>query len=180
MKTDTRKPTEGTRQAAAPSSTTSSEPGAAPDLAQQLKDIEDQERAIAERKADLRKALWEGQVASIKVIIQNLVTSGFDSAQLAKALGFQVRTTAHTITSKTSSSSTVKGPSSNDGWFNVFRGRAVSVYLKQHPDLIASLTAEHVSPSDYASHIPADDLSHIEIAARAKADAKCPRSMEVR
>ena len=62
----------------------------------------------------------------------------------------------------------------NQGWFQLFRSRALQTYLKAHPDLVTSLKASSVPPAEYSSHIPPSDLRAIDNGAQSKADTRCP------
>ena len=137
------------------------------DLATQLAAIEAQKRALEAQEAHVRKAMWDDGIGRIRAAVQQLVVGGHELPQIAKALGFHLRPAAATEAKS-------KGPTTNAGWFQTFRTRAIQLYVKQHPELAASLKSQGVDRASYATHLPAADRSAIDTQAHAKADAKCP------
>jgi len=143
--------------------------GATTDLAAQYAALKQQEFALAEQKAQVRKAIWDDSVTKLRSIVQNLTADGYDPAQIGKALGFHARSAPAGESSRKGT-----GPSTNAGWFQIFRSRALQVYLKSHPDLAQSLKDRHIRSSEYSAHVPPEDLQKIDAAAQSKANAKCP------
>lgn len=147
-------------------------PGATPppdDLSNLLASIEAEEQALALRKAKAESALWDDVIAKVKPLVQVLTARGYDAPKIAKAVGLQSR-----LVPASDGARKGTGPTSNAGWFQLFRSRAIQVYVKTHPELAASLKAQKIRPSQQAAHIPAEDLKRIEFASQSKADAKCP------
>ena len=142
----------------------------ASDLPALLASLEAEEKALANRKAQLEAAFLDDSLGKMKALLQSLAARGHDLSKIAKSLGLHARPAA-------SSDPTRKGtgPSSNSGWFQVFRSRAIQVYLKHHPDVLASLQSQNIPSSEYADHLPVDDLKAIDLEAQSKADAKCPK-----
>ncbi len=168
------------RQKATPSTPTAAPAGDTPttDIAAQLHALAEQEREAeriaAERKRtldlqrqQLRKTCFDATIATIKSHVAQLTAIGYDLSQIAKAVG---------VSSGTRKPKQGTGPQTHDGWFRLYRTRAVQTYLKAHPDLTASLEAQHIPPADYGQHIPAADLAAIDADATAKATAKCAPS----
>jgi hypothetical protein len=163
------------KTAPSPTTTAPEEP-VSNDIAVQLQALAEQEREAdriaAERKRaldlqrqQLRKGCFDQTVGVIKTHVAQLTSIGFDLAQIAKAVGFSA------VTRKPKQGT---GPTTHEGWFRLFRTRAIQTYVKSHPDLAASLEEQHVAPADFPQHIPAADLEAIDAAAHAKATAKCP------
>lgn len=143
---------------------------AASDLPALLASLEAEEKALANRKAQLEAAFLDDSLGKMKALLQSLAARGHDLSRIAKSLGLHVRPA-------TSSDSARKGtgPSSNSGWFQVFRSRAIQVYLRRNPEVLASLKSQQITSSDYPAHLPAAALKAIDAEAQAKADAKCPK-----
>ena len=172
MKSDTRKPSD-TRAADTPALDAIATPAppahALSDLSAMLAAIQEQEAALAAQKAQLRKAIWEDSITKLHGLVQTLSAHGYDLPQIGKALGFTPRPSR-----PLASSSAVKGPSTNAGWFQLFRSRSIQQYLKSHPELAHRLKASQVPFSACAAHLPVADLAAIDAACQSKADAKCP------
>ena len=139
------------------------------DLTALLASLEEQERATAQRRAEAEKALYDDGIARAKVIIASLAARGHQLSQIAKALGLATKPS-----STSGSSCKASGPNTNQGWFQLFRSRGLQVYLRAHPDLATSLKENAFPSAEYASHIPAEDLKHIDAEAHSKADRRCP------
>lgn len=165
MKPETRRPAD-TRTAADTTAPPPTTPPTPSDLSAMLAAIQEQEAALAAQKARLRKAIWDDSITKLRGLVQVLSAQGYDLPQIGKALGLTPRPSP--------SSSKAKGPSTNAGWFQLFRSSAIQHYLKSHPELAQSLKASKVPLSESASHLPPADLAVIDAACQSKADGKCP------
>jgi hypothetical protein len=141
----------------------------ADNLSALLAALDEEARGISERRARIEKAFFDERITAAKTIVAILVARGHELSHITKALGFQSKLACASI-----SSSKPSGPTTNHGWFQLFRSRAVQTWLKAHPELLASLKTRSVPPSEYSSHIPADDLKTITMEAQSKADTRCP------
>lgn len=142
-------------------------PAVPSDIEAQLAALKAQQLANQEQQAELRRCLWQGTIAEITTRIRQLTTHGFEHGAIAQALGFAGRFP------KSTALKTATGPTTQQGWFKVFRNAGVRTYLRTHPDLAATLKSASVSPADYAAHLPADALTAIEQSARDRALTKC-------
>jgi len=144
------------------------------DLAALLASIAEQERAIAQRRADAEKAFYNDAISRARVLISSLAARGHQLSQIAKALGLHSKPPSPSDPSRKGS-----GPNTNQGWFQLFRSRGIQAYVKAHPGLAASLKQNAIPSADYSSHIPTEDLKNIDTEAQSKADIRCPSASVV-
>jgi len=144
------------------------------DLKAQLDQVAEQERVVALQKKKVIESYYEGQITQIRPVIRELVDAGYKPAQIAKALGLGTQPRAASGSGATAA--TKPGPTTHAAWLQLFLGRAVQTYLKEHPDLAASLKAQGIKPAQFRDHIPRTDMAALEAQARQKADAKSAAS----
>ncbi len=150
-------------------------PSTVDDALSNLAAITEEERALSERKEAARRAVFDKITADGKTLISTLTAAGFALPVIAKAWGFAP------IKTSPPSSPTPKpsGPTSHQGWFNLFRSRAIQDYLRAHPTLAARLKAESIKSVDYPHHIPPPDLESIDAQAHLSAAQRCPSTPSV-
>jgi len=140
------------------------------DLKAQLDQVAEQERVVALQKRKVLGSYYEVQIGQMRAVIRELVDAGYKPAQIAKALGLGAQPRA--ASASPSSAAVRPGPTTHAAWLQLFLGRAVQTYLKEHPDLAASLKAQGIKPAQFRDHIPRTDMAALEAQARQKADAK--------